>query len=358
MNLSFNKLEGLSLHFSVSEVIEKAEAEVRGLYDPLDSGKYLYNAYYDCLGAGASYFLAYDDMLGYPFLKLLIKKEGETLGELIVDASENPWSLSRYFNESELKVINKTGLASYREIFIENSYGELNKIFPDTVIDLGMNAGFYSLLIGDRAKKYIGVEADKRMLDIALTVNKRYGHRTYIHNNAFHSSSGEDIDFYPIENLQHSSGGSLFSRTTPIKQGDSFLSPEKRTADTRQGSSITVETINLEDIVNFHNLDRIDLLKVDVEGAEQFLLEEPNLGIILSKVDMIVVELHGGFIDMFKSNDLIVKAFSQERLFSPFKNLNIERADANYGQCFKFTKNNYSQGLDCLRHLNREETSL
>ena len=352
MNIYFNKFKGPSLHFSVSEVIEKAEVEVRGLYDPLDPGKYLYDAYYDCLEAADtnSYFLAYDDTLGYPFLKLLIKKEGKTLGELIIDAHENPWSLCRYFNESELRVINKTGLASYREIFIENSYGELNKVFPDTVIDLGMNAGFYSLLIGDRAKKYIGVEADKRMLNIALAVNKRYKNRTHIHNNAFHSSSGEDIDFYPVENLQHSSGGSLFSRAAPIKQGDFLLSPEKETADTRQGSAIKVKTITLKDIVNFHNLDHIDLLKVDVEGAEQFLLEEPNLGIILSKVDMIAVELHGGFVDMFKSNDLITKAFSQERLPSSSGGL--------YGQCFKFTKNSYSQGLDCLRHLRREEASL
>ena len=82
----------------------------------------------------------------------------------------------------------------------------------------------------DRAKKYIGVEADKRMLNIALAVNKRYKNRTHIHNNAFHSSSGEDIDFYPVENLQHSSGGSLFSRAAPIKQGDFLLSPEKETA--------------------------------------------------------------------------------------------------------------------------------
>lgn len=352
MNPSLNKLvaahiEGPALHFRISEAAEKAVAEVWGLYDPLDSGKYLYTADYDSLEADVFYFLAYDDTLGYPFLKLLIKKEGETLGELVVDASENPWSLCKYFNESELRVINKTGLAAYREIFIENSYGELNKVFPDTVIDLGMNAGFYSLLIGDRAKKYIGVEADKRMLDIALTVNKRYEHRTHIHNNAFHSSSGEDIDFYPIESLQHASGGSLFSRAAPIKQGNSFLSPEKKMADTRQGSVTTVKTMNLEDIVNLYNLDRIDLLKVDVEGAEQFLLEEPNLGIILDKVDMIVIELHGGFVDMFKSNDLIKEAFSQQRLYF----------ESSYAQCFKFTKKGYSQGLDCLRHLHREETS-
>ena len=94
------------------------------------------------------------------------------------------------------------------------------------------------------------------------------------------------------------------------------------------------------------------MLKVDIEGAEQFLLEEPNLGIIIDKVDMIVIELHAGLVQMFRSNDSIKEAFSQERLA-------LKRgADLpSYGQCFKFTKKGYSQGLDCLRRLHREETS-
>jgi FkbM family methyltransferase len=55
----------------------------------------------------------------------------------------------------------------------------------------------------------------------------------------------------------------------------------------------SVRAITVGDIIRDHGLDRIDLLKVDIEGAEKELFSEP--GQWLDQVDAICIELHDWF---------------------------------------------------------------
>jgi FkbM family methyltransferase len=55
----------------------------------------------------------------------------------------------------------------------------------------------------------------------------------------------------------------------------------------------SVRAITIGDIIREHSLDRIDLLKVDIEGAEKELFSEP--GPWLDQVDAICIELHDWF---------------------------------------------------------------
>lgn len=57
-------------------------------------------------------------------------------------------------------------------------------------------------------------------------------------------------------------------------------------------NSIAVDAITIGDIMAKYSVSRIDLLKVDIEGAEEGLFAHPQF---LGHVGFIVIELHGGY---------------------------------------------------------------
>ena len=57
-------------------------------------------------------------------------------------------------------------------------------------------------------------------------------------------------------------------------------------------SGIEVPAITIDDLCAQHSIDHIDLLKVDIEGAEEPMFAEPHF---LPKVGYIVIELHGDY---------------------------------------------------------------
>jgi FkbM family methyltransferase len=60
-------------------------------------------------------------------------------------------------------------------------------------------------------------------------------------------------------------------------------------------SGATVESLTVEDIMERFHLDRIDLLKVDIEGAEKEVFSDPGAVKWTDAVDAIEVELHDRF---------------------------------------------------------------
>lgn len=61
------------------------------------------------------------------------------------------------------------------------------------------------------------------------------------------------------------------------------------------GSSIDVSCVNLADYLREKRIDRVDLLKVDVEGSELDVIE--GLGPLLENVGVIAGELHERLVD-------------------------------------------------------------
>lgn len=57
-------------------------------------------------------------------------------------------------------------------------------------------------------------------------------------------------------------------------------------------AAVKVAAVTLEELCKYHGLDCIDLLKVDIEGAEEELFSKPDF---LPKVRFVVIELHGDY---------------------------------------------------------------
>ena len=58
------------------------------------------------------------------------------------------------------------------------------------------------------------------------------------------------------------------------------------------GHGVLVPALTIEELCNQHGIEKIDLLKPDIEGAEEEVLEN---GKFLARTEHIIVELHGNY---------------------------------------------------------------
>lgn len=139
----------------------------------------------------------------------------------------------------------------------------------DIVVDIGAHIGGFAVRAAKQARRVYAYEASKTNYDL-LETNRRLNDlgNLHIHNKAVSHISGEMKFFMPGGN------GALGSLLQEI------------------GSPMEiVQTTTLANIIEDNRLDRIDFLKVDVEGAEYDILSHcPPAA--LSIVRRIVMEYH------------------------------------------------------------------
>ncbi len=89
------------------------------------------------------------------------------------------------------------------------------------------------------------------------------------------------------------SGRSILAISYPGLGRASFRTrpPESRASGRDVGR---VESLSVQDLIRDRGIDRIDLLKIDIEGAEREVFAEPEAWI--GKVDCIVAELHDRYV--------------------------------------------------------------
>lgn len=321
----FKNVEEDVIRFSTEKRLENVVVRVEGLYSPSDEEVpiFLYASHFESIDPSVIYFTSYTDFLGYPFLKLVFEKEKEDIAEILIPVN-NQWSLSNYFSNAELKEINKGDLGPFKEVFLNGEYGHIPN--ANTIVDLGFNCGWFALLTADKAQKYIAIEADERLNSVGLIVNKKNKEKIQVCNRVFHDTNDEDIIFH-LRDMVRSGTNSIWNN---------WLEDDRAKPTTKK-------TINLPEIMKRHNLDYIDLLKVDIEGAEEFLLKKPNLEIVLNKVGLLYIELHGdNNINAFNDSREI-KSYFDRYLLSEGKDL------TTHSQVVKLTK---KPTLKILRSIN------
>ena len=130
----------------------------------------------------------------------------------------------------------------------------------DIVVDLGANIGFFTRKAAKTAGKVIAVEASPEHFSCLVE-------NTHDMKNVEYANS---IAIGEVAQAEHRHMNTVYS---------------KRCAKS---------TITLAQIMERFELDRIDFLKVDIEGAEyEMLLNTPKE--VLDKIDRISIEMHGDF---------------------------------------------------------------
>lgn len=152
-----------------------------------------------------------------------------------------------------------------REVINKNEYSFL---FNDLVIlDVGCNIGTFSFWIYDLAKKIYAIDLSQKNIDKLkknIETNKLYKINPY----CFAIAGGS---YKRYVNHEGEAGGGGWALTGH--------------------SDMLVEAFTLGDFMKHENIGIVDILKLDVEGAEFEILEAPDFP--KDKIRTILGELHG-----------------------------------------------------------------
>jgi FkbM family methyltransferase len=152
-----------------------------------------------------------------------------------------------------------------------------------TFIDVGAFIGWYSVYAYGILRKrkgaiIIAVEPDPKNY-VALLENTKLCQFVKTMNVAIYTRDNEEVEFHlgRKDSRGLSQSGSIY----PTYHDEWGL---------LSGESIFVKTIRLDTLIRRSGLDKVDLVKMDIEGAEYPVLTDPTLD--LSKFENIIVEVH------------------------------------------------------------------
>ncbi|MDJ0703818.1 MAG: FkbM family methyltransferase [Leptolyngbyaceae cyanobacterium MO_188.B28] len=148
----------------------------------------------------------------------------------------------------------------------------------DVCIDVGANMGHYTFLMASivgSSGKVISFEPQPyyfSLIQDSIKLNDL--HNTIVENKALWDESGKKLNFYLSENPNNSGTSSLINHGLYLN--------EKR--------SLEVETITIFDYIEDHNIEKINLIKIDVERAEFQVLQGMRTLLLKNSVDFLIVE--------------------------------------------------------------------
>lgn len=168
----------------------------------------------------------------------------------------------------------------WRDFFIDKIYDDfLSKINIDVTVDLGANQGLFThLVLTKGSKKVYAIEALKDCCD---NLKKMFDDKVIIVNKAISDNNEK-------KNLYFDKVISTFSHTDMER----FKKNPYNTDAVYEKTE--VEGITINDLIKEYKIDKINLLKVDIEGDEYLLFKsitEENL----SKIDNMLIEYHHNY---------------------------------------------------------------
>lgn len=190
----------------------------------------------------------------------------------------------------------------FKEIFIEDFY-KINSILKKVrtnavVLDIGANTGFFSYLILSKLKsaKVFAFEPFKKnvqLINATISRNVNIKDNLVVIEKAVTDKHNEEIKFYVDESAEQTSIASIYNNF-----------------DNRNTGYTIVKTTNLENILKENNIDKIDILKLDCEGAEYPILYNASDD-LLKKINLMLIEAHPLDNDKL-SNESLVKHLQQK----------------------------------------------
>ena len=159
-------------------------------------------------------------------------------------------------------------LATFYQVFVN---GEYNVKFPDDariIVDAGANVGMFSLFAKSRFpdSKIVCIEPDASNYQV-LQKNLAAYENVYLEN------------------------AGLWNRETGLRIHDKFEMGNWAMVVEETDEEADLHAVSMESVMHKHALDRIDILKIDIETSEKAVFGS-NYENWLPKVRMIIIELH------------------------------------------------------------------
>lgn len=158
---------------------------------------------------------------------------------------------------------------TFKEIFNKNIYNIKLPIVPSLIIDAGSNTGFASLFfkLKHPEAKIITLEIETENVKMIRKNLKNLNDVEIIQKGLFNKKA-----FFKIENPYHATNSFIIKEVCPTENYD-------------------IESITIDEILLSKNIETIDILKIDIEGAEKDLFKK-NYENWLPKVKIIMIETH------------------------------------------------------------------
>ncbi len=179
---------------------------------------------------------------------------------------------------------NTSDIDVFNQVLVNLEYNINEEINPKIIIDAGANIGLTSLFFSNKypGAKIIAIEPEKDNFKFLVK----------------NCSTLKNI--IPINKAVWSDNNPVHFKKSQSKDSH-FISNEDNDAD-------LVETITIPDILSNYRIDRIDILKLDIEGAEKEIFSK-NVDLWLPKVKCLIIELHDRFLPGCSKN--VFNAFSK-----------------------------------------------
>jgi FkbM family methyltransferase len=196
----------------------------------------------------------------------------------------------------------------YREIFVENAYLRHGIGLPadPVVVDVGANIGMFSLLVAQRCSgaRIVAVEPVVELAHAASVNAELHDADVTVLNYGLGSRSGEiAFSYYPNNTLMSGMYGDAaedrevlrsYLRTAAdaeLPEVELVAQFDRLVDDRMRPEPRCCQLTTLPEVVAAHGIDRIDLLKIDVEKAEADVLAgiDPDTW---RRIDQVVLEVH------------------------------------------------------------------
>lgn len=167
-------------------------------------------------------------------------------------------------------------LLAFHQVFTFKGYDVNLGFIPKIIIDAGANIGLTSLYLNKKYPnvKIIAIEPEQSNFEILEMNCKNYKNIVLLKRAL---SNQENLNLNVIDK-----GFGNWGFTTEINDNTSS-----------QNVVNTIKTITIDEVIKENNLEYIDLLKIDIEGAEKELFAS-NYKNWIPVTKCIVIELHDG----------------------------------------------------------------
>lgn len=156
---------------------------------------------------------------------------------------------------------------NYKEFFVEGIYNSLNIDNLNVVIDIGANVGLFTkYMLYKNAKKVLCYEPNKSAFN-CLSKNYQNNNSVFLNNLAV-STNNDKLRLY-------------------LDVNNTLVSSAKRNTS----DFYDVDSITLKQILTQNNLEKVDLIKIDIEGMEYELIGHMEDD-VFDKVNSFIIEYH------------------------------------------------------------------
>ncbi len=207
----------------------------------------------------------YYRLFGYYGLYLALKSK---LSPGVPEASVMPPGIG---NSIVLR-LKSSDVATYREVFVDADYDFESRTAPKTIIDAGAHIGLASVLFANRwpDARIIAIEPEPANFALLKKNTARYERILPLQAALWHENG--------MVRIVDPGLGSAGFRTKSVE------------ANVENGASHRIPGVTVDKVMEAYGLERVDLLKMDIEGAEKEVLDASSKWI--SSVELLIVELH------------------------------------------------------------------